>query len=280
MLDHPFGTEKGRLLQQLQQHYQETCTSPSSYAIASFPELYLSNGIDTYKEHVIKPFRLKLLASGDQTPYIVEQTTQELRTLGIWEQFSTQSAYVVEEMEDTIKSCVFLASHYYYHAMFHWFWRMFDVASTAVNIELCSQAADITFFEGKPMTHVKNYAELCTIESNDVSKLQRVWNKLAVQFALRMEHSEATSALTRSQELLHHIEEDQEEIRCRQAELHNAKALIYHKNGDSVAATSELHVAYKCLQERSSESARASEIRRLLDINLKRLQSPSPNRKV
>jgi len=280
MLDHPFGPDKKRLLKQLQHHYQDSSNGIfPKYVKALFPELYLVHGFEYYVKNVIKPFDSTVRSSGDQTSSVIKQASCDLRAFDNMEQSSAHDAYVVEAMQNTMKSSAFLASHYYYHAMFHWFWRMFRVASATVNLELCNQASDIAFFEGTSLKLVKNYLIKCSHDSFESSKIQRLWNKLAVQYALRQELSEASSALTWSEEFLHQIT-DSDEMQCRKSELHNAKALLFYKSHDYTSASSELQFAYKCLDECSPDSQRVSKIRRLLDTNQKRLQlRSSPNGK-
>ncbi len=195
---------------------------------ALFPEIYYQQDINEYSSCVIKKFNIRRLRDGDQTLNILKATNeiiQDKLTQGHID--SGNNIKVIEELNS--RSAVrFLASHYYYHAMFKWFWTMYKQYGEHDNSILYHQAAEVSYFENSSMEIVKQFIEYSLKYSNSNLHIQRLWHQLSVFYALRGETSNARDAIIECEKLLQYVS-DEEEKQCRLAEYYNTFALIYMK---------------------------------------------------
>jgi len=272
-LPHPFGACKKRLLAQL----PPTTRSPALLAL--FPELQMvrTETEDDVLQTVISPH----LVHGDQSAAIIEAAREELVQLGIWERRTLEGeSFVVEELANQRRAALFLATHYYKHAMFQWFWQL-EASLVGEPIPFLKLlAVDVAAFDGRAGQELEErFADLLQVleraDGSTPAVQQRLYNKYAVLRTYRREFAEAEQTLRRSWQWLAELP-DEAETRCRQAEWHNAKALIYYRTGAWEGAMAELRAAERCLAHVDEATTRAVAIREIVSANRQRLLTETP----
>jgi hypothetical protein len=173
-------------------------------------------------------------------------------------------------MADSTRAARFLATHYYYHGMFAWFWKMFEQVASTATTQLWMQASEVAFFEGVPMDDIRVYYDRCFATDADGEMHQRLWHRLSVMYALRREWSIAEHALEQSHRLLPLVRSEQE-LTCRVAEWHNSKALLYIGHHDQAGAAAELERGLQELERCVPTAKRVQEVREVIRYTQNRL---------
>ncbi|WJX06324.1 hypothetical protein [Bacillus cereus] len=269
MIPHPLGDSKKEYLQTIL-YYSDEIQGKKEYLGALFPEIYYLNKKNEYYNIVIKRFKLKELSGGDQTTSIINKTQEFLNNVLHHKEIT--SINTIRLVEETVPDSAirFLASHYYYHSMFKWFWRMFDLYGEHRNSHLYHMASEIAYSENKPMSRVRYYIDLSLKYGESYVYSQRLWNKLSVFYTLRGELINAKDAIEESKLLLKYVD-DAAEKQCRLAEYYNSLALISVKENDYENANRLLLKAKDTLNGCIKKNERFLSIEGILEENEKKL---------
>lgn len=268
-LSHPFMNDKELMLNRFHQFYRQEKRHLPIHVRALFPELLLI--LHNEYKHVIADFNVHDLVKGDQTTNYIRNTQKDFEWISQQiDEANSHSIQALERMLDTEKAALFLASHYYYHSMTTWFWKMYQIAIKNESILLRVQAIDVSFYENKTLESIEALYDECMLIPHSTTSGQRIRHKMAVVYALKNKLDKAEVLIQEAIRLLEHIK-CKDEYTCRLSEAHNAIALIRFKQNNMNEAINQLNRAFSIIVNCSDGYSRKREILNILNLNRKRI---------